>query len=222
MGKKIISMFLVVILSISTSGCTHILTVSNMQMYKPDFVNSTNVTGTVGIVNDDSQPDTNRLITAMANNLKKNGFKVIYPYYNNPSSSNVDYIAKINPLSEYKGKGSNFLVNFPGFLIFAPALFGYGYKANYTFDIDITEIKTKETLPRLTIPIHLDIRHADSNRTWTEISWLEVGAIALIGGIVFIGYDTKVTNILLDKYENKLGDYLATKVTQAILGKKLS
>lgn len=222
MGKRIVSMFLVIVFVITTSGCTHMMTVQNMGMYKPDFINSTDITGSIGIISDNTQPDTNRLVTAMANNLKKNGFKVIFPYYKSQNSSTVDYIVKVNPLAEYKGSGMNFLVNFPGFLIFAPAFFGYGYKANYTFDVDITEVATKKALPRLTIPIHLDIRHADTNRTWTEISWFEVGIIALIGGIVFTNYDTKVTNILLDKYENKLGDYLATKISQVILGNNLS
>ena len=57
---------------------------------------------------------------------------------------------------------------------------------------------------------------------WTEISWFEVRVIALIGGIAFINYDPKVTSILLDKYENQLGDYVASKISQAIIGKNLS
>ena len=222
MGKRVVAMFLVIILVIATSGCTHVLTIPNMRMYKPDFVNSTDVTGIIGIVNNDSQPDTNRLVNSMANNLKKNGFKVIFPYYANQNSDNADFILKVNTMSEYAGKGSNFFVNFPGFLIFAPALFGYGYRANYTFDVDITEVATQETLPRLTIPIVLDIRHAAINRTWTEVSWFEVGVIAFVGGIIFMSYDPSVTNLVLDKYEGKLGDYIATKITQTIVGKKLS
>lgn len=44
--------------------------------------------------------------------------------------------------------------------------------------------------------------------------------IALIGGIVFIQYDNSVTGIVLDQYENKLGDYVASKITQLVFAQK--
>ena len=149
---------------------------------------------------------------------QKNGISVVYPYYSNTASTpDVDYVAKINFLEEYKGSGMNFLVNFPGFLIFAPALFGYGYTVKYDYNIDLTTQETGESFPRLNIPIELKVRHAAPNRTWTEISWFEVGVIALIGGIVFVSYDESVTDLVLDQYENKLGDYVASKLTRMIL-----
>jgi len=195
--------------------------IKNIGMYQPEFINSSNKTCSIGLIVETGSPVEGRLASAIANNLKKNGITVYYPYYpNTVDSPTVDYVAKINFSETYKGSGMNFLVNFPGFIIFAPALFGYGYNIKYEYNIDITQQASGTAFPRLHIPIDLKIRHAASNRTWTEISWLEVGVIALIGGIVFIQYDNSVTGIVLDQYENKLGDYVASKITQLVFAQK--
>jgi hypothetical protein len=211
------------LLIVVISGCAHPLTLKNLSNYKPIFINSEYANSTIGISVASSSPEEERLILATANSLKRDGFKVIYPFYQNEESKkSVDFIIKIAPSSEYQGSGINFLINWPGFIIFAPALFGYSYAVNFNFDVDIMDIKSNTEIPRVAIPINLLIKHADINRTWTEISWLEVSAIAFIGGIVFTGYDKSVTPMILDSYENKIGDYIASKIAAAVIAKKQS
>lgn len=217
MGRRITAALVLVIFTVSFLGCTHPLSIKNISMYQPEFINSSKQDVSIGLMADSGSPVEGRMAEAIANNLKKNGLSVFYPYYpGNSSTPDVQYVAKLNFTEEYKGSGMNFLVNFPGFIIFAPALFGYGYKVKYDYNIDVTNNISGESFPRLNVPIELKIRHAASNRTWTEISWFEVGAIALIGGIVFIQYDDSVTDLVLDQYENKLGDYVASKITRMI------
>ena len=221
MGRRSIAALVLFFYSISCLGCTHPLSIKNISMYQPEFINSTKKSFSIGLLTDTGLSVEGRLATAIANNLKKNGVSVVYPYYpNNPNTdtgSEVDYVANINFSEEYKGSGMNFLVNFPGFLIFAPVLFGYGYTVKFDYNIDMTHQASGESFPRLNIPIELKVRHAASNRTWTEISWFEFGVIALIGGVVFVQYDDSVTDIILDKYENKLGDYVASKITRMVI-----
>jgi len=218
--KQQLSIFLLIVV---ISGCAHPLTLKNLSNYKPIFINSEYANSVIGLSVASSSPEEERLVLATANSLKRDGFKVIYPFFQNEENKkSVDFIIKITPSSQFEGSGINFLINWPGFIIFAPALFGYSYTVNFNFDVDIADIKSNTELPRVAIPINLLIKHADMNRTWTEISWFEVSAIAFIGGIVFTGYDKSVTPMVLDSYENKIGDYIASKIASAVIANKQS
>ena len=201
-----------------TSSCTHTLNVKNLQLYKSAFVSSQGGNIMIGLSAVTSTPEEERLVMAVGNALKRDGFKVIFPFFaNDENIGSVDYLVKLTTSSEYKGSGWNFLINFPGFLVWAPAWHGYNYRVIYGFDADITDAKTKETLPRITSPVELDIRHADMNRTWTELSWLEAGIIAFIGGLLFTRYDRGVTSLLLNATEAKIGDYVGSKIGGALI-----
>ncbi len=214
--KKFAALFLILVF---ISGCAHPLTMENISLYRAGFINSGLTNSSIGLNAVTSTPEEERLVLAVANSLKKEGFRVIYPYYqNNNNSQGVDYSIKINAGSEFKGSGANFFVNFPGFLIFAPALLGYSYNVNFDFNIDVVDNKNNTNIPRITVPIKLRIKHADINRTWTEISWLEVGGIAFISGLFFMGYDKSVTPLMMDNAENKLGDYVSSKISATLVG----
>ena len=98
----------------------------------------------------------------------------------------------------YDGEGLNFLVNWPGFLIFAPAIWGYGYNAEIETKVNITRL-TDGSSQQIAISTKYKFRQAEIDRTWTEVGWFEVGLIPLIGGVVFIQYDTDVTDEFITK-----------------------
>lgn len=200
------------------SGCAHTLEVKNLELYKAEFINSQSTGATVGLISVASQPEEERLVIATANALKRDGFKLTHPFFpNDENKALVDFIVKLTTSSNYQGSGWNFLINWPGFLLWTPAWHGYDYRAIYNFDADITDMKHNRTLPRLSIPIDLDIRHAAINRTWTEVSWFEWSAIAFIGGIVFTRYDKSVTPLLLDATETHIGDYVSSKIASTLI-----
>lgn len=202
------------------TGCSHALEVKNLDYYRPEFYDSPALNSSVGIVTSPSTPAGDRLLTATANGLKRNGFRVTYPFFlREDTRKSVDFIVKVTSSSQFKGSGWNFLINWPGFLIWTPAWHGYNYNANFRFDAEIvdTQSGTTENSTNVAIPVELDFRHAAMNRTWTEISWLEWGVIALIGGFVFIRYDKSVTPKLIDSVGEKIGDYVAGKITGTII-----
>ena len=80
----------------------------------------------------------------------------------------------------------------------------------------LTSKANNERIDSFSVPIHLNVRHADFNRTWTEISWLEAGIIAFIGGIVFIGFDDNVSSLVIDRIRTPIGDYLAQEIISRI------
>lgn len=209
--------------AVVSSGCSHTLEVKNMRLYKPDFVNLQGESIRVGLSTVTSTPEEERLVMAITNALKREGIKVTYPFYpNDENRSSVDYLVKLTCSSEYKGSGWNFLINWPGFLVWTPAWYGYKYKALYGFDADITDTRTNESLPRISSLIELDIRHADMGRTWTELSWLEFSVIAFIGGILFTRYDHDVTPMLVDHTEYKIGDYVASKIANSLISAEVA
>lgn len=203
-----------------TSGCAHTLEVKNLHLYKPQFVSVQDQNIKLGLSAVTSSPEEERLVMAVANTLKRDGFKVSFPFFPNAERlSTVDYHIKLATTSQYKGSGANFFINFPGFIIFTPAWHGYNYRAVYGFDADIQDAKTGEALPRITVPVELNIRHADMGRTWT--GWWAYGIPALIGGIVFTRYDHDITPQVIDATEVKVGEYVGSKIgaTIASVGK---
>jgi hypothetical protein len=200
-----------------TTGCSHTLEVKNIGLYKPEFVSTPPNPPLVGLSMATSSPEEERLVMAVANALKRDGFKITYPFY--PTEENlrsVDYLVKLTTSSQYKGSGWNFLINWPGFVLWTPAWYGYKYRVVYGFDADITDTRTSAMLPRLSMPVDLDIRHADLGRTWTEVSWLEWSAIAFIGGLIFTRYDADITPELVDRTEQKIANYVASKIAVAL------
>ena len=211
-----------IVVTMFTSGCAHSLEVKNIDLYKAAFVNSQQASIKVGLIGVTSTPEEERLLTATANAMKRDGFKVEYPFIlNDDSRKSVDYVVKVKTSSEYKGSGWNFLITCPGSLIWTPAWHGFDYRAMYGFDVDITDTKTNTALPRLSSPVDLDIRHADMNRTWSEIfGFGYLLPVTCVAGIVFTRYDNSVTPLLLNAIETRIADYTSSKIGAALIGGK--
>lgn len=197
------------------AGCTHNLEIKNLNDYKSLSTNPLEKKVSIGIIPSTSDIHCNKLIKGIATELGKYSPNVYLPY-SEASSKPVDVKVKLSLRSKYKGSGWNFLINFPGFLIFTPAWHGYNYSNKYDFDILVVNAHTNQTIDSFGIPVDLKIRHADMSRTWTEISWLEFGITAFISGFVFIGYDDDVTDLVADAVQTPLGDYIAQEIVARI------
>jgi len=208
---SLVGVALLIAVSLS-SGCAHSLVVKNLDKYQTFTANSLKKPLTLGIV-PQGQAD-QKLINGIAAQLGTFQAKVIMPY--TASAKNVDVVAAIGINSKYDGSGWNFLVNFPGFLVFAPAWHGYVYEVTHAINVQLNRGADNEQIDTFTIPVVLDIRHADIDRTWTEVSWFEVGAIAFVGGIIFIQYDDDVTPLLADKISTPIGTYVAQEIVNRI------
>lgn len=138
------------------------------------------------------------------------------PYFS--AGKRADVIASIGVKSVYGGSGWNFLINWPGFLIFTPAWHGYNYKVSHTIDVQLNRGDDSTQFASFSLPVVLNIRHADMNRTWTEIGWLEWGIIPFVGGFVFISYDDNVTPLVAEKVAIPVGTYVAQEIVNRING----
>ncbi len=199
------------------SGCTHAMRITNADKFTLSPAAPLTKPVKLGITSaSDAHPQNKRYVAAIIEALQKNGSisQVLYPYKRSENDT-VDAVADITVNPKYSGVGSNFFVNFPGFLIFAPAIWGYGYQAD--IDTQVLLVNAKDSSQQqISIPCSYEFRQADMNRTWTELGWLEIGIIPLVGGIVFTGYDENVTEQFITKVSPSYGPFVATKIVSAI------
>jgi hypothetical protein len=195
-------------------GCTHQLTIDNLDMYRSFGGSNLDKPLRIGIATDAAEPEHRKLLDGVAGALRGYSATVTMPYV--PNAKEVDVVASVTIKAEHNGSSSNFWINFPGFLIFAPAWHGYDYEVKYAIDCALSKPGSKDAVAQFQLPIALDIRHAAMNRTWTEVSWFEVGIIALIGGVVFMDYDASVTPLVSEKVESPLGKYIADEIVKRI------
>ncbi|HEY3490519.1 MAG TPA: hypothetical protein VGK27_10430 [Candidatus Deferrimicrobiaceae bacterium] len=217
-GKKV-RCFLVLLciqLLLFATGCSHTLEIKNLASYQATCANSFGKRLSVGVVPKAPDLETTKLVKAVGAELSKYGAEVLLPYEYN--SKPVDIIASIAVTPHYEGSGWNFLINFPGFLIFTPAWHGYIYDVTFDVNVDLLKASDKTPIGNFKIPFKLDVRHAAMNRTWTEISWFEVGVIALVSGIVFTSYDDGVTQPTVDRSSVTIGDYIAQEIINRVNG----
>ncbi len=198
-----------------SAGCSHQLTVNNLRNYQNMQMQPLEKQLAIGIVPSTEDIHSQRLMKGIGTALGKYSAAVLLPYAPG-NAKKADVIAKIAIKPEYEGSGWNFLINFPGFLIWTPAWHGYNYNVSYQMEIMLTKASDNSKIDSFVIPVDLKVRHADINRTWTEISWFEVGAIALVGGVIFTQYDDGVTPLLVDKIEVPIGDYVAQEIVSRI------
>jgi hypothetical protein len=200
----------------SMVGCTHKLDIKNLRSY----YNTSNVSYEgarplrIGVRSTCEEFEERRIVQRIGSSLSSHNASATSSI--KPDKSNVDVIATFSALSEYKGSGWNFLVNFPGFLVWAPAWHGYNYEVSHNISVQLSDAKTGKNLKTIHIPVVLDILHADINRTWTEVSWLEFGVIAFVGGIVFIQYDDTVTPLVEQKAGPVVADFIAKEIIEAL------
>ncbi|XDD51614.1 hypothetical protein AB3N59_07735 [Leptospira sp. WS92.C1] len=194
------------------SSCSHSLKIQNLG----EYYNSYSFNGKkvkIGLVMNTNTPVEERHAEEIAQSLRSTGnFDIIFPY--NPSNSGkVDYVFEIAPKVVYDGSKWNFLISFPGFLVFAPAWNGYLYFAN--IDTEITIKKNNVVAKKTVIPFNLRVNQADFGRTWAVgLDWLvTIGVASLIGGFFFTSFDDDIQGELFRTYVNQYGKYIANKIS---------
>lgn len=199
-------------------GCTHELNVKNIETYSQVMFKPLSKPLKLGIITDTKGLEGKHLMTNISDTLMEYAVQPVM-LQSDDSKIDVDAIAKIVIKSSHDGSGYNFWINWPGFLIFAPSWNGYIYEVIYRVNVQLVNPATKNVIDEFTLPITLDIRHADINRTWTEASWLEVSLIAFVGGLVFMSYDDTVTPLLIEKHGQTIGRYVAKNIINHLKAK---
>ncbi len=217
MTYKILFPFISMIFLFMATGCTHSLRITNLESYYTiPSAPSVKKTFKIGVTSSNvADMETSKYINAITEALQRDSSveRVIYPY--KQTVHQVDIVVDITAIPHYSGSNSNFFVNWPGFIIFAPAIWGYGYNAEIDTKVNVTRLEDNYT-QQIDIPTKWKFRQAEMDRTWTEIGWLEWGIIPFIGGFVFTGYDSDVTDEFIRRVSPTYGPYVAGKIMAAI------
>jgi hypothetical protein len=203
--------------ALAGTGCSHAMRITNLHEYQPAATSPLHPPRTVGLTSRNIwDPATRGFVDAIAEGLRRDASfqRVLYPF-DARMQQEADVVLDVSITPQYSGRGSNFLVNFPGFLIFAPAIWGYGYEASV--DTRVALWTREGAAQELAIPTKYQFRQSEIDRTWTEIGWLEVGIIPLIGGLAFTRYDPDVTPEFVAKVGPSYGAYVAQRVRESLL-----
>lgn len=199
------------------SGCSHPLVVKNIDAYRVSGTMAQATKKSIGVVPSSANYNDQVILNGVSDSLRRYASTVVTPYAKG-GDNKVDIVANIDLRSQYDGSGINFLIDWPGFLIWTPAWNGYVYSIKHNFSIRLEDGKSDTTLDTFNIPVDLNIRHAAMNRTWLAESgwWLLWSAPALIGGIMHTEYDPNVTPLEAREVAAPLGDFVAQEIVRRI------
>jgi len=203
------------------TACTHELAVINLDVYAaPVKLQGGSQTYNVAILPFSGGPDQIFYFNALLEKINQSPLvnEVRTDYLAGKTGSfQPNVILSIQEQIEYRSSGWNFLINWPGFLIFTPAWNGYVYHADILTQVAIHD-GAGNLVEQQDVPISYDIRQAGMDRTiWTGLTWLEVSALALIGGIynAFVFDDDILPQLQVhvkDNYATYVGNTLGPKI----------
>jgi len=170
----------------------------------------------IGFVSTNVHKDTDVLVNEIASEVGKFSNSIIFSPVPISSAKNVDFWIQVSVRPDYAGSFWNLPINFPGFLIFMPAWHGYVYQVTYVVDVSLLKGSSLSQVDRFIIPFTFDIRHADFNRTWTEIGWLETGIIPLVGGLFFTQFDDNVAGLVPEETKEVVARTISRKIINSI------
>ena len=194
------------------TGCAHSLEVKNLSNYYSPSRSALKTPIKMRVVDNSYESEGKWFVHEIVNTLPKYNVRATTDMMYD--QKDLDVIATISVRSSYKGSGMNFLIDWPGFLIFTPAWNGYIYKVEHKFDITLKDAKTGERINSFRVPISLDVRHASMKRTWLAESgwWLLYSIPSAVGGVVHTSYDSGVTPLLRDETLSVIADYVSQEI----------
>jgi hypothetical protein len=130
----------------------------------------------------------------------------------------ADVDVRISVETEASGRLENFLISWPGFLLFAHAWLGYGYDVRYKVRCVVTNSATTERIADFTELLHLELRHSEFDRTWAAgCGWLFLySATAFVNGFYVTSYDRDITPLLYSAAYPMLARRVALRLVKEI------
>lgn len=192
------------------TGCRHPIDVTNLHCYHNRTITALDKPLTMRIRGHAADLHGHRMIDAITRDLLRYNIRAATrPEPNNPG----EVAATISLKTDRRGSGWNYWADFPGFLVWFPAWHGYNYHVLYDIDIDLRDARTGKRINSLYIPVSLNVKHADRNRTWINgMSWPTLGLTSLIGGLSHMEYDETVTPLVNQYAGPVLADYVAQQI----------
>lgn len=136
-----------------------------------------------------------------------------------PSDFSADYVVTLSPTARFDGSGLNYLITFPGFLLFTHAWYGFAYEADVTTEIAVRRPGDAAPLASRMVATDWHFRFCDRDRgVLSSSGWYTpgYGGLNLIYGFFMIQYDPDATNPLLRAIHDAYGDFIANQVIDLV------
>ncbi len=207
----------VLIFALCAIGCTHAIEVKNRNQYSLHATAPRSLTFSMQLpVGDETARP---LGDATKDGLAaQSSVSRVTMVQESPPDFTPDYVVSLQARTEFTGSGWNYLVSFPGFLIFTHAWNGYAYGgARTTTEIQLHRPGVAEAVGARTVETDWDFRHCDFGRgAWTSSGWYTpgYGGLNLVIGFFMIQYDTDATEPLMAAVHRPYGEYIANNIVE--------
>lgn len=200
-------------LSLSVAGCAHSLDVCNLDRFRSATEEDFSRKGLEVNVICKNGGDASAWMYCeqlSAQMARKAGYVV---KTTGGDADETDFTVQCDVQFDESGSGMNFLVSWPGFVIFTPAWLGYSYDVDISVHCKIASSTTGDTVGEFDEKQDLHIRYADFGSTWgaTGAGWFFWTVPAAINGIFVIGYDDDITPELYTEAYPVLCEAIASK-----------
>ncbi|MCC7300332.1 MAG: SHOCT domain-containing protein [Verrucomicrobia bacterium] len=195
-------------LTVVISGCTHPMAVKNLDNYHNKTIVALDERLRIGIRANAADLNGHRFIHAVGRDMLKYNAQCTTAV--DETNNFIDVIANISVVSKQRGSGWNFWADFPGFLIWFPSWHGYNYHVMYDIDVTLNDAKTGKLINSMYIPVRLDVKHADIDRTW--VMWSVPVISPFFGGLHNMTYDETITPLVEQEVSPVLADYVAQQI----------
>ena len=212
--------FILVILVVFASGCSHSLTVKNLEEYYSRGIDS-RFDGSLCVSKPSGSPGDIPYFKAILKSLEEDyGLTIVRhgSVLKVAEGRSCDYSLSISIETKYNGSGKNFVITFPGFILFAPSWKGFYYDAKITTEVFIRDTAGKTVSKVFEEPL-FQFNYMDSGRSfWAYNGWWTpmYGAGSLIAAPFMCSYDKDATPafqlMVLDIY----GQYIAEHIIEAM------
>lgn len=201
--------------ALALGGCSHSFEWRNAEDYRALAFDTSREGLLVALSCDSEEADTQELCFEIAKSLsERGGYRVRYPA-DARMSANVR--VRVSVTDDRYGSFGNILVAFPGYFIFTPGWLGYGYTIERNVTCTISAGNGKP-MGELTLPITLNVRHADAGRTWATSTIWPLAPLSLLNGLYCVTYDSDVDAQVVENIYPTLGAYIAGKIIAEVNG----
>lgn len=203
-------------------GCTHAMTVENLNQYvlPPTEAPQKNVAVLPYSGDGDGRIFSDHMVGALVTHPAVAELRENWRWDAHDLGFEPDVVVSIEPRARYRGSGWNFPITWPGFLLFTHAWHGYIFSADVHADIQIHDPETREVVGRSQLEMTYSMRYCDAHRgVWASSGlwnpWFT--ATSFIAGLVFIRYDEDATQPFHNTIRKPFGDYVAEQVMRPAL-----
>lgn len=212
MARTVLTFLMVV----GVAGCTHTMQVRNLDAYRKTATSPHKLT--IALEDRATTADGHQLFGFVREALGSNPAveKVAVKEWDQAPEPGTQVLVKVTPQATYDGSGWNYLITFPGFVLFTHAWNGFVYSADVTTGLEVSRPGAPEGA-RSEIHTKYDLRHCDFARGaitssgWYTPGW---GCLNLIIGFFMVPYDQDATPDFLKEVRSNYGEFIAATVIE--------